>query len=134
VNFSGILIGGKVEHDCSTQRGIGYYLEPLMALGAFCKHPLNVTLRGVTNNQLDPSPDLLRNSAMPILKRYFLVDEGLELKVQKRGAAPGGGGQVHFQCPLRKTLRAQVVTDQGKVKRIRGVAWATRVSPAVANR
>ena len=35
-----------------------------MCLGAFCKHPLNVTLRGVTNNSFDPSPDLLKQSAM----------------------------------------------------------------------
>jgi len=130
----GMLIGGKVEHDCSLDRGIGYYLEMLMSLGAFCKHPLNVTLRGVTNNALDPSPDLLKQSALPVLKRFFLVDDGLELKIQRRGCAPGGGGQVLFTCPVRKLLRPQQSLDQGKIKRIRGVAWATRVSPAVANR
>ena len=58
-----------MEHDCSLQRGIGYYLEPLMSLGAFCKSPLNVILRGVTNNQIDPTPDLLKQSCLPILKR-----------------------------------------------------------------
>lgn len=130
----GLLTGGQVEHDCSLERGIGYYLEPLMSLGAFCKSPLNVTLRGVTNNQQDPTPDLLKQSSLPILKRFFLVDDGLELKIQKRGSAPGGGGQVLFRCPIRRALRAQQFIDQGKIKRIRGVAWATRVSPAVANR
>ena len=39
-----------------------------------------------------------------------------------------------FTCPIRKLLRPQQVLDQGKIKRVRGVAWATRVSPAVANR
>lgn len=130
----GLLIGGHVEHDCSLDRGIGYFLEPLMQLGAFCKTPMNVVLRGVTNNQLDPTPDILKQSCLPILKRFFLVDDGLELKVQRRGSAPGGGGQVLFRCPIRRSLRAQQFLDQGKIKRIRGVAWATRVSPAVANR
>lgn len=130
----GLLTGGNVEHDCSLQRGIGYYLEPLMSLGAFCKSPLNVILRGVTNNQIDPTPDLLKQSCLPILKRFFLVDDGLELKIQRRGSAPGGGGQVLFRCPIRRSLRAQQFLDQGKIKRIRGIAWATRVSPAVANR
>ena len=37
-------------------------------------------------------------SALPVLKRFFLVDDGLELKVQRRGSAPGGGGQVLFIC------------------------------------
>ena len=127
-------MGGQVEHDCSVERGIGYYLEPLMALGAFCKSPLQVTLRGVTNNQIDPSPDLLKQSSLSVLKRFFLVDDGLELKIQRRGSAPGGGGQVLFRCPIRRSLRAQQFIDQGKIKRIRGVAWATRVSPAVVNR
>ena len=68
--FLGLLMGGTVEHDCSLDRGIGYFLEPLMSLGAFCKSPLNVTLRGVTNNQIDPTPDLLKQSSLPILKRY----------------------------------------------------------------
>ncbi len=130
----GLLTGGKIEHDCSLDRGIGYYLEPLLMLGPFCKAPLDVTFRGVTNNDIDPSPDFLKQSAMPILKRFLIVDEGLDLKVEKRGCYPGGGGQVRFQCPVRKTLRPLQWTDQGKIKRIRGVAWATRVSPSVPNR
>jgi RNA 3'-terminal phosphate cyclase-like protein len=67
--ISGLLIGGKIDHQCSLERGVGYYLEPLMCLGAFCKNPLEVSLHGVTNNQHDPSPDLLKQSAMPVLKR-----------------------------------------------------------------
>lgn len=123
-----------MEHDCSLERGVGYFLEALLCLGPFCKNPLDATLRGVTNNRLDASPDLLRHSGLPVLKRYFLVDEGLELKVLKRGAAPAGGGEVRFKCPIRKSLRATQFVDQGKIKKVTGVAWATRVSPAVTNR
>jgi len=130
----GVLIGGKIEHDCSLERGIGYTLEPLLAMGPFCKNPLHVTLKGITNNEIDPSVDLVKASGLPVLKRFLLIDDGLELKIQKRGVAPGGGGQVLFKCPVRKQIRPIQVTDQGKIKRIRGVAWAVRVSPAVANR
>ena len=35
---------------------------------------------------------------------------------------------------MRRTLRPVQVTDQGKIKRVRGVAWAVRVSPSVVNR
>ena len=129
----GLLIGGKIEHDCDPERGIGYYLEPLMQVAPFCKNPLNVVLRGITNNDIDPSPDLLKQSALPILLKFVLVDEGLEIKVEKRGIAPGGGGQVRFRCPVRKTLRSIQLTNQGKIKRIRGVAWSTGVSPSFPN-
>ena len=88
----------------------------------------------MTNNDIDPSPDLLKQSALPVLLKFILVDEGLELKVEKRGCLPGGGGQVRFSCPVRKTLRPLQWMDQGKIKRIRGVAWATGVSPSVPNR
>jgi len=130
----GVLLGGKVEHECSLQRGIGYWLEPILALAPFCKDPLHLVLTGVTNNQLDPSPDWIKASCLPLLRRFLTDDTGLELSVSKRGAAPGGGGQVVFKCPVRKSLRPVQLTDQGKIKRVRGVAWAVRVSPATANR
>jgi RNA 3'-terminal phosphate cyclase len=48
----GLLVGGPIEHDCSCQRGIGYYLESVMQLAPFCKKPLKIVLRGVTNDQV----------------------------------------------------------------------------------
>jgi len=130
----GVLIGGKVEHQCSLTRGVGYWLEPILALAPFCKHPLHLVLTGVTNNQVDPSPDIIKGSCLPVLRKFLLDDAGLELTVNKRGAAPGGGGQVVLKCPVKKSIRPVQIMDQGKIKRIRGVAWGARVSPSVANR
>lgn len=48
----GLLSGGDLEHECSPQRGITYYLEVVMALAPFCKKPVNLTMRGVTNTSL----------------------------------------------------------------------------------
>ena len=130
----GILTGGRIEHDCGVERGLGYFLEVLLALGPFCKNPLHVTLTGVTNNQIDPSVDLLKASFLPVVRKFLLDDEGLEIKILKRGAAPQGGGQVLLRCPVKRQLRPVQVVDQGKIKRIRGTAWAVRVSPSVPNR
>jgi len=130
----GVLLGGRVEHQCSNTRGVGYWLEPILALAPFCKNPLHLILTGVTNNQVDPSPDYIKASCLPVLRKFLLDDTGLELNVTKRGAAPGGGGQVVLKCPVKKSPRPVQVLDQGKIKRIRGVAWGVRVSPSVANR
>ena len=46
----GLLVGGEQSHTCNSQRGIAYYLEGIMALAPFCKHPLSLTLEGATNN------------------------------------------------------------------------------------
>ena len=46
----GLLSGGEIDHECSLERGIGYYLEGVMALAPFCKNMLNLHLKGITNN------------------------------------------------------------------------------------
>ncbi len=70
---------------------------------------------------------------MPTLKR-FGIEDGLELKILKRGAAPLGGGEVMFGCGVVPSLSAVRLVDAGKVKRVRGVAYTTRVSASLAAR
>ncbi|CAH2002612.1 unnamed protein product [Acanthoscelides obtectus] len=130
----GLLFGGTIQHDCSLQRGIGYYLEVLCMLGFFCKEPLHATLRGVTSNNIDPSVDLIKTSMFETMKKFILDDEGLKLKISKRGMLPLGGGEVIFECPIRRQTRPVQLLDSGMVKRVRGIAYALRVSPAIANR
>ncbi|CAO2585121.1 RNA 3'-terminal phosphate cyclase-like protein [Lemmus lemmus] len=130
----GLLYGGSVEHDCSVLRGIGYYLEALLCLAPFMKHPLKIVLRGVTNDQVDPSVDVLKATALPLLKQFGIDGESFELKILRRGMPPGGGGEVLFSCPVRKVLKPVQLTDPGKIKRIRGMAYSVRVSPQMANR
>ncbi len=134
----GALTGGRVEHECNPGRGVGYFLELLLLLAPWCREPLEATLTGVTHRGGDTSPDLLRASALPVLRRHFLVDDGMEIKVLRRGAAGKGGGKVLFRCPVvgggGRALRSIRFTDQGKIRRVRGTAWAVRVSPSVANR
>ncbi|XP_029469463.1 RNA 3'-terminal phosphate cyclase-like protein isoform X2 [Rhinatrema bivittatum] len=130
----GLLFGGSLEHDCSPERAIGYYLESLLCLAPFMKHPLKIVLRGVTNDQMDPSVDTLKAAALPLLKKFGIDGEQLDLKIVRRGMPPGGGGEVLFSCPIRKFLRPIQLTDPGKIKRIRGVAYSVRVSPQITNR
>lgn len=56
-----------------------------MALGPFCKEPMNAVLQGVTHSDLDVSVDKIKTAALPILLKFILVDDGLELKVVRRG-------------------------------------------------
>lgn len=112
----------------------GYYLDVLLAVGPFCKIPLNVTLKGVTNSKDSPSVDHIKSAAIPNLLKFLVVDDGLELKIIRRGLKPLGGGEIHFKCPVRKSLKSVQLLKPGMVKRIRGIAYASKVSPALANR
>lgn len=45
------------------------------------------------------------------------------LKVVRRGAPPRGGGQVVFDCPIVKKLKCVQLTEMGRIRRVRGVAY-----------
>ncbi|KAI8614943.1 18S rRNA biogenesis protein [Chytriomyces sp. MP71] len=138
----GVIMGGRIVHDCPDSRAIGYFLEPLIALAPFAKIAFHLTLNGITNDNVDVCVDTLRTVTLPTLKKFLPETDSLttpiplDLKITKRGAPPLGGGQVVFQCPVIKSLRAGLaLTDPGLgVKRIRGIAYATRISPQMANR
>lgn len=51
-----------------------------------------------------------------------------------KGMLPYGGGEIVFKCPIRKQVRPVQLLDSGMIKRVRGTAYALRVSPALANR
>ncbi|KAF7057277.1 hypothetical protein CFC21_064581 [Triticum aestivum] len=132
----GVVLGGKdLEHDCGVHRGIGYFIEPLILLGLFARSPLSIRLKGITNDTKDPSVDTFRMVTLHMLKHFGVPLEGLELKIENRGAPPRGGGEVLLRVPnINSTLKAVNWIDEGMVKRIRGVTFSTNVSPQIENR
>lgn len=130
----GFVHGGTLEHDCGTSRAIGYFLEPLVLLALFGRRPLNISLRGITNDPLDPGADTWRTVTLPLLRHLTGIDDGFELKVVRRGAPPGGGGEISLRVPIAKVLPPVSLLEEGMVKRVRGVAYSMRVSPQNTNR
>ena len=79
-------------------------------------------LRGVTNDDQDMSVDTFRAVTVRLMKQ-FGIEDGVELKVKRRGSAPNGGGEVLFTCPIVKQLKPIQLVDEGKFRRIRGLAY-----------
>ncbi|KAA1469467.1 18S rRNA biogenesis protein [Dentipellis sp. KUC8613] len=129
----GVIFGGAITHECPLSRSVGYFLEPLIMIGPFSKKPFNLTLKGITTDDKDLSVDLIRTVTLPHLE-LFGISDGLELRIKKRGSMPQGGGEVQFLCPVAKQLKILNFVDPGKIKRIRGIAHAVRVSPQFSNR
>lgn len=130
----GQIIGGDgLVHNCPSSRGVTYFLEGLLYLAPLAKRPVSIRLRGITNGGPDVTCDTFRTATLPLLAKFGL-SEGLVFKIAKRGALPGGGGEVTFGCPILKKIEPIEILDEGKVKRVRGVAYTTRVSPQFAAR
>ena len=129
----GVIVGGKVAHDCGLSRAVGYFLEGVLPLLPFAKKETRLALAGITNDDVDPSVDFLKLVLLPLLP-LFGAGEGLALDVQRRGTPPLGGGLVQLTCPAVRELRAVSLTDEGFVKKVRGAAFTARVSPQLGNR
>eukprot|EP00927_Polykrikos_kofoidii_P061948 TRINITY_DN56768_c0_g1_i1.p1 TRINITY_DN56768_c0_g1~~TRINITY_DN56768_c0_g1_i1.p1 ORF type:complete len:416 (-),score=70.37 TRINITY_DN56768_c0_g1_i1:106-1293(-) len=130
----GQIIGGdNIVHNCPTSRCITYFLEGILLLAPLAKKALTIRLRGVTNGGMDPSCDTFRTATLPLMAKFGLSEQ-LVFKIVKRGAMPAGGGEVLFSCPIVKSIQPVELLDEGKVKRVRGVAFTTRVSPQFSAR
>ncbi|KAF8743635.1 hypothetical protein AX14_001693 [Amanita brunnescens Koide BX004] len=129
----GIISGGPITHECPLSRSVGYFLDPVIMLAPFSKRPVQLTIRGITTDEHDLSVDLIRTVTLPHLQ-LFGISEGLELRIKKRGAPPGGGGEVQFLCPTIKQVKTLNFVEAGRIKRIRGIAHAVRVNPQFSNR
>lgn len=44
--------------------------------------------------------DTFRSTTLPLLKRFGVPSEGLELKIESRGSPPDGGGEVILTIPI----------------------------------
>ena len=135
----GFVLGGlDLEHDCGVSRGIGYFLEPLCLISLYGKYPVSIKLTGITNDGVDVGVDMWRTVTLPLLRQLAGDDIGqgtFELKTLKRGSAPRGGGEILVRIPILKGKLPPVsLLDEGLVKRVRGVAYATRMSPQTTNR
>lgn len=59
------------EFHCGNTRSLGYFLEPFFIIGLFSKDHLNFILTGITNDNIDFSVDVLKNSLIPFLGQFL---------------------------------------------------------------
>jgi RNA 3'-terminal phosphate cyclase-like protein len=129
----GIIIGGSITHDCGTSRSIGWFVEAIIPLAPFCKTALRLTLTGITNDDLDLSVDVLSTVTLPLLQNFGIYNA--TLKIKQRGAPPRGGGLIELSIPpVKAALKSVYLTNEGLVKRVRGVAYCTHISPTLLTR
>lgn len=133
--------GGVIRHElpAECERGVSFFLAPLCLLAPFSKAPVNVLFAGpgvitAATRHGDVSVDTVRTALLPVYKE-FGIERNLEVRVLRRSNAGkdgrGGGGEVQLvfghQVRLPRTVH---LLNAGRVKRVRGVAYATGVAGA----
>lgn len=126
---------GMVTHNCESSRAVSYYARPLLTLAPFFKTPLRIVLRGATHigDNSDGSADSLANVCAPLLRRLTLGQSlSPSITVNRRAFEEG---EVVIVCGvLAGKLKAVDLISGGVVKRIRGIAYASRTSPSALAR
>lgn len=129
----GIIIGGAITHNCSKDKPVGYFVEPMLYLAPFSKKKFSIVFRGITSSHKDAGIEAIKWGLMPVMEKFGVRE--CALHTLKRGAPPLGGGEVHLMVD---SLIAQPITmhelERPTISSIRGVAYSTRVSPSMVNR
>jgi len=128
---SGPIEGGSYHVDIGTAGSTTLILQILMPAAAFARKPIDVEIRGGTDNPLAPPIDFLKNVTLPVLHRM-----GYQAKVEclQRGHYPKGGGIVRAHIEPVEKLQALKMIGLGKVTKISGLAHAVQLPAKIATR
>jgi RNA 3'-terminal phosphate cyclase-like protein len=138
----GEILGGQIEHELPSSsaspesnasaipnpRGFAYFLEVAMFLGLFGKRPLQLRLMGPVSNfpeigNLDNSLEIFKSVTIPTMNR-LLGSPMISLKVDKQRRSV----DLFVSVLPRNIAPVQNLGSEGKVKRVRGVAWTNKCS------
>jgi RNA 3'-terminal phosphate cyclase-like protein len=130
-----------IEHSipATCTRGVTYFLLPLCILAPFSKAHMNVRFTGpgvITSatETGDLSIDSFRTAILPIFDLFGIPTARVELRVLQRscpgikGAGGAGTVELRFASQVRLPKTLHLNRSPGRIKRIRGVAYATGVS------
>ena len=118
--------GDELEFECDKSRCITYYAEGLIPICLYGKESLHIKLKGITNNLIDNSVDSFQMSTCVLLQK-LIVGDTVEFKINKRGVLPNGAGEIYFKIPIITGLAPFDWVNEGKIKRIRGVAFTSKL-------
>ena len=127
----GMVEGGKYHIDIGTAGSTTLVLQILMPAAAFSLKPIEVDIRGGTNNPRAPPIEFLTHVTLPVLQKMGYCGE---VECVRRGHYPRGGGLVRARIEPIEKLQAFTLTEPGKVVGISGLAHCVRLPEHIATR
>jgi RNA 3'-terminal phosphate cyclase (ATP) len=118
--------GGAYEWDIGTAGSTTMLAMSLLMVGCFADKPSVFTLKGGLFQDFAPSAHHMLGVLLPLLRRMGL---DAELWVRRPGYVPEGKGTLEIRVkPVKASLRPLVLTDQGKVVGVRGIALSSHLA------
>ena len=123
--------GGQYFFDIGTAGSTTLVLQSLMPAASFAPSLISTEVKGGTNNPMAPPIDYVQQVLLPVASRM-----GYRGKVTllRRGFYPKGGGIVRLVAEPIKHLNPLNLMDVGKVLRISGISYSSRLSPHITER
>ncbi|CDO67174.1 RNA 3'-terminal phosphate cyclase-like protein, putative [Plasmodium reichenowi] len=141
----GYLIGNTNEEDsrnmynmtfhCGKERSITYYLEFLIMIVLFFKNPVNILLKGITDDYIDNNVYTCKIICEHFFKEILKLNEDfLYINILKRSTKPECSGEVHFFMRNIKKINPFDITNVGVVNKISGSILSNNISLMFRNK
>lgn len=88
-----------------------WWLYRIFWIGWWLLKIISSLFSGITNDPKDPSIDVFTSGTLPLLKRFEVSTEGLQLKIENRGVVSKSGSEVTLPVPIIQKLQAMNWTD-----------------------
>ena len=118
--------GGAYAWDIGTAGSTTMLAMSLLLVGCFADGPSVYTLKGGLFQDFAPSAHYMRGVLLPLLRRMGVE---ADLSVRRPGYVPEGNGILEVKVkPAKAGLMPLVLTDQGKVTGVRGIALSSHLA------
>ncbi len=125
------LKGGRMFFDAGTAGSTTLILQSLMPVMAFSNSPVEVELRGGTNNPMAPPVEYFNMVLLPTLEK---MDCKFEITLLRRGFYPKGGGVIRARSTPVDKLSPIKLIEAGEVKKITGLSYSCRLPSHIVER
>ncbi|MBS7611228.1 RNA 3'-phosphate cyclase [Candidatus Bathyarchaeota archaeon] len=127
----GKLKAGSYKFDVGTAGSVTLILQAAMPVMAFTPGYVKLTLVGGTNNPMAPPVDYIERVLLPNLR---LMGVKANLKLNRRGFYPKGGGEVEFSTEPVGKLEPITLDKLGEISEVRGLTYSCRLPEHIVNR
>lgn len=117
--------GGTFVWDIGTAGSTTMLALGILPLACFADAPVTARITGGVFQDFAPSPHHMQYVLAPLLTRMGV---GVDLRVMRAGYVPRGGGVVELHVhPTRESLAPLLMTEQGSVSDVAGIAFSSHL-------